>query len=179
MATPEQITDLAAKLREERSALLATASTLSEEAAAHRPPDASDGEDGWSPKEQFAHLSEMDAQYRAWVVRALGEENPDVGVGTQPDPVAFRVERAHEASLAALIAEAERQRNATIAVMDGLPAEAYDRPAHNAAFGELTVLQWLRSLYRHDRMHAAQIAGREPDYRPRFLNGEPDQRRRG
>lgn len=179
MATLEQITDLAAKLREERAALLAAASALSEDAATHRQPDASDGEDGWSPKEQFAHLCEMDAQYRAWVVRALREENPDVDVGTQPDPVAFRVEHAHEAALAALIAEAERQRNTTIALMDGLPIEAYDRLARNAAFGELTVLQWLRSLYRHDRMHAAQIAGREPDYRPRFLSGEPDQRRRG
>lgn len=179
MATPEQITDLGAKLREERGALLAAARALSEDAAAHRPPDARDGEDGWSPKEQFAHMCEMETQYRAWVVRALREQNPDVGVGTQPDPVAFRVERAHDASIAELIAEAERQRATTLALLDGLAVEAYDRPAHNAAFGELTVLQWLRSLYRHDRMHAAQIAGREPDYKPRFLTGEPDQRRRG
>jgi hypothetical protein len=46
-------------------------------------------------------------------------------------------------------------------------------------FGELTVLQWLRSFYRHDRMHTDQIAGRDPEYKPRFVGGqEPDQRRR-
>jgi hypothetical protein len=45
-------------------------------------------------------------------------------------------------------------------------------------FGTLTVLQWLRSYYRHDRMHQAQIAGRPSAYRPRYASGaEPDQRR--
>jgi hypothetical protein len=45
-------------------------------------------------------------------------------------------------------------------------------------FGSLTVMQWLRSYYRHDRMHRDQMAGREPEYKPRFAGGqEPDQRR--
>jgi hypothetical protein len=42
----------------------------------------------------------------------------------------------------------------------------------------MSVLQWLRSYYRHDRMHLAQIQGRKSDYQPRFVGGEPDQRRR-
>jgi hypothetical protein len=45
-------------------------------------------------------------------------------------------------------------------------------------FGELTMIQWLRSAYRHDRMHLAQVQGRPSEYQPRFLTGEPDQRRR-
>lgn len=41
------------------------------------------------------------------------------------------------------------------------------------------MLQFLRSFYRHDRMHRAQILGLETDYRPRWgPGGEPDQRRR-
>jgi len=39
------------------------------------------------------------------------------------------------------------------------------------------VMQWLRSYYRHDRMHSDQVSGRDPAYKPRFTNGEPDQRR--
>jgi hypothetical protein len=41
-------------------------------------------------------------------------------------------------------------------------------------------MQWLRSYYRHDRMHIDQISGRKSDYQPRWAEGmgEPDQRRR-
>jgi hypothetical protein len=44
-------------------------------------------------------------------------------------------------------------------------------------FGSLTVLQWLRSFYRHDRQHSAQIAGRKSDYQPNFRGKEPNQRK--
>jgi hypothetical protein len=44
-------------------------------------------------------------------------------------------------------------------------------------FGTLTVMQWLRSYYRHDRMHYDQVRGAEPTYKPRFTGAEPDQRR--
>ena len=54
----------------------------------------------------------------------------------------------------------------------------FERTASQPMFGRLTVMQWLRSYYRHDRMHRDQMAGREPEYRPRFVGGrEPDQRR--
>jgi hypothetical protein len=39
------------------------------------------------------------------------------------------------------------------------------------------VLQWLRSFYRHDRQHCAQIQGRKSDYQPNFAGKEPNQRR--
>ena len=44
-------------------------------------------------------------------------------------------------------------------------------------FGSLTVLQWLRSFYRHDRQHGAQILGRKSDYQPNFKTSEPNQRK--
>ena len=43
-------------------------------------------------------------------------------------------------------------------------------------FGQLTVLQWVRSFYRHDRQHAAQVQGRKSDYQPNFKTKEPNQR---
>jgi hypothetical protein len=39
-------------------------------------------------------------------------------------------------------------------------------------FGTLTALQWLRSYYRHDRMHMDQMAGREPEYKPSSQGAE-------
>jgi hypothetical protein len=63
--------------------------------------------------------------------------------------------------------------------MRAMTPEQYDRSASNRLFGSLTALQWLRSYYRHDRMHFDQISGRESDYKPRWAEGmaEPDQRR--
>ena len=72
------------------------------------------------------------------------------------------------------------ERSRTEAFIRSLRLEDFERTARQPMFGRLTVMQWLRSFYRHDRMHTDQIAGREPTYRPRFLSGvEPDQRRRG
>lgn len=176
MATADQVQDLLAKMREERAALVAVASTLDELSAEVRPPDGT-GEDAWSAKEQLAHLAGMEVSYRAWVERALVEERPDVTTGTHPDPVRYPMEHAHEASVSEHLAELAQQRDRTLELIARLTPDQYERTASNSNFGELTVLQWLRSYYRHDRMHAAQMQGRQSDYRPRFLRGEPDQRR--
>ena len=177
MATTEAIDDLVRKMREERRALLELPPQLSEEEAEHRPLDKS-GEDGWSVKEQLSHLAEMEVGYRAWVQRALAEENPDISEGTVRDPVAFPLEDAHDATIAEHLAELARQRERTMELIAGIAPQDYERPARSRAFGKLTVMQWLRSYYRHDRMHQAQISGRESEYTPNFLDGEPDQRRR-
>lgn len=177
MATEADSRDLAEKMRDERAALLALCAGIDEAAAEVRPPD-KQGEEGWSTKEQLAHLAGMEARYREWAKRAVAEDTPDLDEGTLPDPVAVTLDRAHEATVEELLEELRRQRAITEAFIAGLDASDYDRKARQRNFGELTVLQWLRSYYRHDRMHRAQIEGREPDYQPRFLNGEPDQRRR-
>ena len=176
MATGDQIRDLVVKMESERSALLRLVDGMGDREAELRPPEA-DGEAGWSVKEQLSHLAEVEATYRAWVERALAEERPDLADGTISDPVAYPLERAHEASVVEHVAELERQRDRTIGTIDRIDPEAFQRTAISPLFGELTVMQWLRSYYRHDRMHQAQIEGRESDYRPRFESGvEPDQR---
>jgi uncharacterized damage-inducible protein DinB len=179
MATEMDIQELLAKLDEERAELLATLDGMSEDAAEFRPPDRTHGEEGWSVKEQLAHLAEMETTYRAWVNRAVVESNPDLATGTVRDPVTYSLEAAERVPLAAHRAELEEQRARTLAVLDTLSLEEFDRTARSS-FGELSVLQFLRSFYRHDRMHRAQILGLESDYRPRWgAAGEPDQRRRG
>jgi hypothetical protein len=70
------------------------------------------------------------------------------------------------------------QREKTLAMIDAMTAEDFDRRASQRMFGELSVLQWLRSYYRHDRMHYDQVQGIASDYKPRYAGGkEPDQRR--
>ena len=177
MATPEAITELVAKMAEQRDALLAEAGSLTDEAASYAPPEG-EGEAGWSPKQQLAHLAEMEVVYRAWVQRALDEDDPDVTTGTHVETPAIRLEAAQERTVSELAAQLREERATTLGLIQSLTPEQFDRTASQKMFGRLTVMQWLRSYYRHDRMHRDQIAGRDPEYKPRFVGGaEPDQRR--
>ncbi|HUF54116.1 MAG TPA: DinB family protein [Dehalococcoidia bacterium] len=172
MATQEQIAELKQKMREQRETLLAALGSLSE-ADAER---SSTGEGEWSAKQQMAHLCEMETAYRAWVEEALAEDNPNVD-GVYGERPAIRLEDAHNHTVAEHTAEMRRQRTTTEAMIDGMAPGEFDRTATQQMFGTLTVLQWLRSYYRHDRMHLDQVQGRDPEYKPRFTGAEPDQRR--
>ena len=70
----------------------------------------------------------------------------------------------------------QHMSNADVELARGLGPEQFDRTARQQTFGELSVLQWLRSYYRHDRMHHAQILGEESDYQPRYATGQREPR---
>ena len=176
MATEQDIRDLLDKMLAQREALLAQAEALDPAAAEYAPPDGQ-GEAGWSPKQQLAHLAEMETAYRAWVEKALAEDDPDVSnvAGQRP---AITLTHAHEFAVADLADQLRKERETTLALIRSMTPDQFDRTASQPMFGRLTVLQWLRSYYRHDRMHMDQMAGRDPEYKPRFVGGqEPDQRR--
>ncbi|MDZ4278699.1 MAG: hypothetical protein U1B78_06120, partial [Dehalococcoidia bacterium] len=99
MATEAAIRELIDKMTQEREALLAQIEALGDEDAARAPAGAEgpSGEGQWSPKEQCAHLAEMETTYRAWVERALAEDNPDVS-RLRGEPVAILLEDANEHS---------------------------------------------------------------------------------
>ncbi len=170
------IRELVEKMAEERGKLIDLFEALTEEEAERAPEDA-EGEAQWTAKEQCAHLAEMETAYRGWVELALVEENPDLS-GGRGKQVAIPLEQANQHPVSELVAELRDQRERTSAFIDQLQPEQLERTATQAMFGTLTVLQWLRSYYRHDRMHQAQLAGRVSDFQPRFATGsEPDQRR--
>lgn len=172
MADEAQVRELVEKMIAERGRLLEALEALSEEEATVPPKP---GE--WNAKQQMAHLCEMETAYRAWVQRALEEDGANVD-GVRPDPPAIPLEQANAHTVAELVAEMRRQRQMTLDLIQSMSPDDFDRKATNSLFGTLTAMQWLRSYYRHDRMHYDQICGREPTYKPRFRGGaEPDQRR--
>ena len=173
MATEGEIKELKEKMALERGKLLGILESLSGEEAGT---PAKPGE--WNAKQQMSHLCQMEAAYRAWVEKALEEDGARLD-GIAGEAVAIPLERANSHSVSEHVAEMRRQREKTLAVMERMLPEDYDRKATSPIFGTLTVLQWLRSYYRHDRMHYDQVRGEEPTYKPRFRSGkEPDQRRR-
>ncbi len=172
MAEEAQIKELKDKMAKERGKLLSILELLSEEEAVKslQPGD-------WTVKQQMSHLCEMESAYRAWVEKALAEDGANLD-GVQGEPVAIPLERAHLNAVPEHITEMRAQRQKTLAVMERMRPLDYDRTATSAVLGTLTVMQWLRSYYRHDRMHYDQVRGEEPTYKPQFRSGkEPDQRR--
>ena len=176
MASAGEIRELLDKMASEREALLAQAEALSGEAASYAPPDG-EGEAQWTPKEQLAHLAEMETSYRAWVRNALDEDDPDVS-RVLGEPPAIPLTEAGRRTVPELTGQLRAERATTLRLIESMTPEQFERTASQPMFGRLTVMQWLRSYYRHDRMHRDQMAGRDPSYRPKFVGGnEPDQRR--
>ncbi len=175
MATREQIAELKAKMTEARAALVAAARGLSA-AESLRVPANAEGEEQWTALEQLSHLWEMEKSYDAWVRAALSSENPDLSK-VSGDPVAIPIEAANQHTVDELLARLALERAYTLGLIDGIALDGFDRVATSPMFGTLTVLQWLRSFYRHDRQHAAQILGRQAEYQPNFKGKEPNQRR--
>ena len=171
MAEAAQISELVEKMTAERGRLLAALEALGEDAAA-----ASLKPGEWNAKQQMSHLCEMETAYRAWVQGALDEDGANVD-GVRGERPAIPLERADQHTLAEHLAEMRRQREKTMAMIAAMKPADFERRASNAIFGSLTAMQWLRSYYRHDRMHTDQLSGREPAYKPQFAGGrEPDQR---
>ena len=73
--------------------------------------------------------------------------------------------------VADLLRELSSARSDTLAAIDGLTGDDLKRSGKHLLFGEMSVLQMLRSLYRHDRMHMDQMAGREVSFTPRTPGG--------
>lgn len=172
MADQAQIDELLAKMTEERGKLMSLLEEMSEERASIPPKP---GE--WNQKQQMSHLCEMETAYRAWVERALEEDGANVD-GLRGERPAIPLEEANRHPAAEHRAELRRQRRKTMKLISRLKPADFDRTATNQIFGTLTVMQWLRSYYRHDRMHYDQVRGEEPSYKPQYASGaEPGQRR--
>jgi hypothetical protein len=175
MATREQVDELVSKMTEERAALFAAARSLSADDALRVPKDA-EGEEQWTALEQLAHLCEMERSYDTWVKAALREDNPDLA-GLAWQRVDIPVEDANQHTAEELLRKLELERSYTLGLIDGIALDDFERTARSPMFGQLTVMQWLRSFYRHDRQHSAQISGRKSDYQPNFKGKEPNQRK--
>lgn len=175
MATREQVDELLQKMGDERDALLKAALSLTPEQSLLVPADA-EGELQWTAREQLSHLWEMERAYDAWVEAALAEDNPDIS-DVRPPAVLIPIEAANGHQVEEIVAGLREEREKTLALIQRMKLDEFDRTATSPIFGTLTNLQWLRSFYRHDRQHRAQILGEESEYKPNFKGGkEPNQR---
>ena len=180
MSTPQSYTQddvsaLLSKMALERDKLITAAEGLRGDDADQVPVDAV-GEEQWTAKEQLAHLMEMERSYVAWCRAGVAESGVDVS-NVRGDAVRIPIEDAPDHTVRELLDELIGERERTNAYIRSLSVSEFSHTAVTPGFGELTVMQYLRSFYRHDRQHTAQIEGRQSDYQPNFAAGaEPNQR---
>lgn len=160
---PAELEELLQKLEAHRRELVTQVQEMTEEEAGRRP---AEGE--WSAKEQLVHLAAFERLWREWSMQVRDE--PGCAVGPPPpNPPAYP--EAETRSVADLLQELASARSDTLAAIEGLSEDELKRRGKHALFGEMSVLQMLRSLYRHDRMHMDQMAGREGSFRLRTPGG--------
>ncbi len=149
----QDIAELFRKLHEERQNLLRVLGRLDDTRAERQPLNAEGGRE-WSAKQQLPHLLHGE---RMW----LGGAHDAVARPGQPAGAeATHLEGVAEEGgppLAALIEALEREREQRLGWIRSLPREAFARTAVHPSIGEMTAMQWIRALYRHDRLHAEQI----------------------
>ena len=138
MADEQAIRELREKMAEERARLLALVQSL-DEAEAEQAPEDAEGEAQWSPKEQCAHLNEMETAYRACVERALVEDNPDVAK-LRGEQVAIPLEEANGRPIAGLVAEMRRQRERTRPGSTALPGGNRERYCRESTLSGVRML---------------------------------------
>jgi uncharacterized damage-inducible protein DinB len=149
---PPELEELLQKLDSHRRELVGQVEGMTEEEAGRRP---SEGE--WSAKEQLVHLATFERLWLEWAMKVRDEPAYPETEGR---------------SLADLLREPASARNDTLAAIEGLTDDELKRRGKHLLFGEMSVLQMLRSLYRHDRMHTDQMAGRESSFRPGAPGGQ-------
>ena len=172
------VTALTEKMAAERAALFNIVQDLSDDLADFVPQNA-EGEEQWTAKEQLAHLLESDRVHTSFGRTALKQDGADITQVrlTVGEGVAITVQDAPSHSIAEIVAAMKEERARSLEFIGQLSLADFERTAKDNEFGSLTVMQWLRSFYRHDRQHGAQIEGRQSEYRPNFQSGrEPNQR---
>lgn len=149
---PQAPAELAAALAAAAGRLRAVGAGLSESQRRHRPAPGA-----WGLNEVMAHLLHVETEvFQPRLHRMLTEDHPRFSPFS-PEPWAR--ERDHGAdpfheSLQAF----EWARTATLDVLRGLRAAAWERVAVSSVFGPLTLAQYATHIADHDIEHLAQMA---------------------
>ncbi|MDO9444887.1 MAG: DinB family protein [Dehalococcoidia bacterium] len=165
-STDELRRDLVEKLQSHHEEIV-TAVRQRSETELRRPPNPGE----WSALQQLEHLLLADDIWTAMALRAATEQEPDLAelwaryrVVEESNPFP---PPGNPRTLDELVAALQERHRQTLAIVDATPLEALSRVGRNTGWGDLTVQQMLRGVYRHYRMHIDQIEQREQSFTPR------------
>lgn len=122
--------------------------------------------EAWSARDTLCHLRDHETEVdQPRLQQVLEADNPFISA-TDYDPLAHTGSYATQDARAALHTFA-RRRSETIAMLDALDEDDWERPARHSIFGPTTLREMVRFMADHDRIHLRQMrdalaAARQP-----------------
>jgi hypothetical protein len=109
---------------------------------------------GWTPRQIVHHLADSEAMAYIRLRRLIAEDDPIIPGYDEPEWARrLHYERPIAPSLAVLGAV----REASLALLDALTADEWERTGTHSEAGEYSVDRWLGIYARHSHEHAEQI----------------------
>jgi FMN phosphatase YigB (HAD superfamily) len=110
----------------------------------------------WTALEVMAHLADVEAPiHRATLQRIAHEENPFIPPSPTPPPAGTWPLAGHSGR--ELFMRFHHERQQTLAWLESLPVEAWERPGRHSLFGPTTLSEMAHFTARHDRLHINQL----------------------
>ncbi len=112
----------------------------------------------WDPRTIVGHLVDSERAHRRFIEAVAGDipparlENFDLDAWN-----AARAAKRAAQPLEELLALLEQERQTTIAVLQGLPDDAWEKRGEHAALGNVTVLFVARVIGLHERAHLQEM----------------------
>ena len=161
MFTKKDRRELVSKLEEHKNSLLEVISGMNHENA-DKPWKESDR----SPKGQLLHLVEAEHLYvTLWAKRSRDEDSPDLSIASSDlSNEAISGEDPLKSTLEELTIMLSEQRRSTYKFIAETSDDEMELLGMNTPFGNLSIHQFLKSLYKHDQMHQDEINGTESSY---------------
>lgn len=127
------------------------------DAAAAQQPAAANA---WNPREITGHLVDAERAHRRFI-EAVASGNPPAKLENFDLDAwnAARVAKRANQTLAELLAAYDEERAATVAVLQSLPDDAWEKSADHPALGHVTVEYVARIIGLHERSHLGEMMG--------------------
>lgn len=114
------------------------------------------GDENWSVIEVICHLRDAEEIGLGRMQAMRDEDDPSIPGWDQN---ALAMERKYaEADLAPALTDFTRFRAEYVAALKALTPEQWERPGHNIAIGDITIVAQAIHRTYHDAIHCAQIA---------------------
>lgn len=114
----------------------------------------------WNPREITGHLVDAERAHRRFI-EAVASGNPPAKIENFDLDAwnAGRVAKRAGQTLDELLAAFDQERAATIAVLQGLPDDAWEKAGDHPALGHVTIEYTARIIGLHERSHLQEMMG--------------------
>jgi hypothetical protein len=118
-----------------------------------------------TPKGMIFHIADTENNYVwNWAKRSRDEKSPDLSnklIKSNAENGIQVIEEANEWDTELLIEKLRTIRESTLRFIAETNDNEFNAIGKNSPFGDMTVHQFLKSLYRHDQMHINELTGKE------------------